>query len=322
MSSSSKPPYAQELHDALANFPTPIITQETLPVIRLATASLFTAELTLSGRTILHEERTIPGPHGDIVLSILRPATANENPQPGIYYIHGGGLIMGNRFLGLSIMADMVEDLDVVCVSVEYRLAPEFPHPIPLEDCYAGIKWLESNLTELKIDPSRLILAGLSAGGGLAAALALYTGDRGGPKLCAQLLMCPMLDDRNHSISCSQYAEEGTWSRENNIAGWKNFLGEGAGKEDVEIYAAPGRARVEELSGLPPVYIDVGSAEVFRDEDVSYASRLWEAGVQVELHVWPGGFHGFEGIAPGAVMSQISKKTRTDWVRRILSGII
>ncbi|MYX20473.1 alpha/beta hydrolase fold domain-containing protein, partial [Streptomyces sp. SID8380] len=155
-----------------------------------------------------------------------------------------------------------------------------------------------------------------SAGGGLAAGVALAARDRGGPALLGQLLMCPMLDDRNDTPSAVQMAGTGLWDREANHMGWTALLGERRGGPDVSPYAAP--ARAVDLAGLPPAFVDVGSAETFRDEDVAYASRLWACGVQTELHVWPGGFHGFDGIAPQAALSQTARTTRTEWLRRLL----
>ncbi|OCK86408.1 hypothetical protein K432DRAFT_387757 [Lepidopterella palustris CBS 459.81] len=287
MASHPKPPYDAELAAALAQMPIPKeITKEMIPLIR-AGADQTTAEIAIAGKQISHEERSIPGPGGDILLSIFRPTTdTGSTSKPGIYFIHGGGMIMGNRFLGMNSVADWIEACDAVAVSVEYRQAPENPHPAPIEDCYAGLEWVGEHLTELGIDPARLMLSGQSAGGCLAASLALMVRDKGGPALCALCLICPMLDDRNVTLSSKQFDGEGTWSRGSNLLGWSCLLGDKAGGESVPEYAVPGRT--EDLSRLPPVFVDVGSAEVFRDEDVAFASRIWACGGQAELHVWPG----------------------------------
>jgi acetyl esterase/lipase len=171
---------------------------------------------------------------------------------------------------------------------------------------------------DLHIDPERLMIAGSSAGAGIAAGVALLARDRGGPSLIAQLLNSPMLDDRNDSISSHQYTHTGSWSRESNDTGWDALLGERRGTEDVSPYASP--ARATDLSGLPPAFVDVGSAEVFRDEAVGYASALWAAGVQAELHVWAGGFHMFHGPAPTAAVSIAAVTARAGWVARTLRG--
>jgi acetyl esterase/lipase len=206
---------------------------------------------------------------------------------------------------------------------VEYRLAPETPHPGPVEDCYAGLTWVAGHAAELGIDPGRIIVGGVSAGGGLSAAVALLARDRiardgSGPALAGQLLMCPMLDDRNDTPSAWQM-NVGPWNRAANAVGWTALLGEAQGGPDVSVYAAP--ARATDLSGLPPAFIDVGSAETFRDEAVAYASRIWQAGGSAELHVWPGGFHAFAGMVPAAAISKDSAEAPARWLRRLLANL-
>ncbi|MFC8016537.1 alpha/beta hydrolase [[Kitasatospora] papulosa] len=265
------------------------------------------------------EERTVPGPKGapDITLLICRPTRATT-PTPVIYHTHGGGMIVGNRRGGVPELLELIDGMDIALVSVEYRLAPETPHPGPVEDCYAGLVWTAAHAAELGIDPARIIVAGASAGGGLAAALALMARDRRGPALLAQLLMYPMLDDRNDTPSAHQMAGHGVWDRASNQAGWHALLGEARGTGTVSPYAAP--ARATDLAGLPPAFLDVGSAETFRDEVVTYASRIWQAGGSAELHVWPGAFHGFDLMAPQTAVSQDARAARGPWLRRILSA--
>jgi acetyl esterase/lipase len=265
------------------------------------------------------EERTVPGPPGapGVSLLICRPAGAGT-PLGAVYHTHGGGMILGDNTSGVLEVLEWAERLRLVVVSVEYRLAPEHPHPAPVEDCYAGLVWTAENAAELGIDPGRLIVAGSSAGGGLAAALALLARDRGGPALAGQLLMCPMLDDRNDTPSSRQMAGRGVWDRTSNETGWTALLGGARGGPDVSPYAAP--AREPDLSGLPPAFIDVGSAETFRDEDVAYATRLWQAGGRAELHVWPGGFHGFTMLAPQSALSREASAARIRWLGRLLGS--
>jgi len=322
-----RPAYDPELGAILAtlNF-TPTVTVAHIDRVRaLSSPSI---DDVLAGRAIEHEERTIVGPGGDLVVSIFRAPRRTtsamrgslnevESAHPGIYYTHGGGMIAGNRFLGIGGILDWAIELDAVCVSVEYRLPPEHPDPAPIEDCYEGLLWTSKHAGELGIDPTNLIIAGSSAGGGLAAGTALLARDRGTPALHAQVLICPMLDDRNITVSSQQYVGEGTWSRDSNQTGWTCLLGERRGGDHVSIYAAPSRAT--DLAGLPPAFIEVGSAEVFRDEAVSYATRLWASGVQAELHVWPGGFHGFNLLVPNATLSTIANETRSAWLRRKLA---
>ncbi|MCL2200907.1 MAG: alpha/beta hydrolase [Oscillospiraceae bacterium] len=290
------------------------------------------------------EERTVPGPDGapDIILLIIRPlrleadiggactecsatgdaaasevpATTVSAPTPAFYFIHGGGMITGNRRGIDDVLLDWAEEFGAAFISVEYRLAPEAPHPAPVEDCYAGLKWLSENAAELDIDPSRLILIGQSAGGGLAAATALLARDRGGPSLMAQMLLCPMLDDRNNTPSALQGEGRGVWDCHANKLGWTALLGDNQGGENVSPYASP--ARATDLSGLPPALIDVGSAETFRDESISYANAIWYSGGQAELHVYAGAYHGYDGLAPNAKASQDTLEARRRWLHRVM----
>ncbi|MEF2978625.1 alpha/beta hydrolase [Subtercola sp. YIM 133946] len=283
-------------------------------------------EQQLGDRPIDVEHVMAPGPAGapDIELTVLRPrsgtgssaGTGTGTPVPGLYLIHGGGMVLGNRHFGVSDAFDLVEEHGVVAVSVEYRLAPEHPHPAPVEDCYAGLLWFAAAASRLGVDPDRIMVWGASAGGGLSAAVALLARDRRGPALAGQLLGCPMIDDRNNTVSSHQYNGIGAWDRSNNHTGWSALLGDERGRAGVSPYAAP--ARAIDLAGLPPAYIEVGAAEVFRDEAVDYASRLWAAGSQAELHVWAGGYHGFSTFSPDAVVSRAANAARATWLQRTL----
>jgi acetyl esterase/lipase len=189
---------------------------------------------------------------------------------------------------------------------------------VPVEDCYAGLVWTHEHAWELGLDPQRILVAGASAGGGISAGLTLMARDRKGPPIIGQILMGPMLDDRNETPSSYELIGEGIWDRTSNETGWDCLLGDRRGRVEVSPYAAPSRAT--DLTDLPAAYIDVGSAEMFRDEAVDYAVRLWRAGTQAELHVWPGGFHAFEMLAPHAALSIVSTRTRAAWVGRLLSA--
>jgi acetyl esterase/lipase len=317
------PPFDPELGAALAALGEALpssLTPDLIPMMRQADVMPQVTDDDLRrGGAFEVEERSVPGPPGDpdVSLLICRP-TAARPPGGVIYHIHGGGMFMGNNRLGMEDMLGWAEELGMAVVSVEYRLAPEHPHPAPVEDCYAGLAWTAAHAADLGCDPGRIIVAGGSAGGGLAAAVALLARDRGGPAPAGQMLICPMLDDRNDTPSSFQMAGVGLWDHTANATGWGALLGERRGGPDVPPYAAP--ARATDLSGLPPAFVDVGSAETFRDEAVTYATRIWQAGGQAELHVWPGGFHAFDGLMPQAALSQDAKAARWQWLRRVLGG--
>ncbi|MEU9349212.1 alpha/beta hydrolase [Streptomyces sp. NPDC048278] len=273
-------------------------------------------DLTRNG-TVHLQNLSVPGPSGapKISLLVLMPVGLTAG-APVFYYMHGGGMIIGNHRTGVGGVLNWAVDNGAVVVSVDYRLAPEHPDPAPIEDCYAGLLWTHEHAAEIGGDPERIVVAGVSAGGGLAAGVALLARDRGGPRLLGQVLMCPMLDDRFITPSSRELEGEGIWDATSNTTGWNALLGERRGGDHVSIYAAP--ARATDLTGLPTTFIDVGSVETFRDEDIDYAARLLQAGVQCELHVWPGGFHGFDGMTPQAALSRTASATRNAWVRRLL----
>ncbi|MCV7335920.1 alpha/beta hydrolase [Mycolicibacterium senegalense] len=310
-------PFDPELEAILAavSDQIPDVTLDTIDELRRAPAPGQVTDGELAAAGLVRRDVMIEGYQGaELVCSIIARRD-KSGVGPGIYHTHGGGMIVGNRMAGISQVMPWIVEHDAVAVTVEYRIAPEFPDPYPVEDCYAGLLWTADHAVELGIDLDRMIIAGTSAGGGLAAGNALMARDRSGPRLAGQVLMCPMLDDRDQTASSAQWDAEGIWIRSSNVTGWTALLGDRRGTSDVSIYAAP--ARATDLSGLPPAYIDCGSAEVFRDEDVAYATSLWSCGVQAELHVWPGGFHGFDLIAPHAALAQAAISTRNNWVAKV-----
>lgn len=262
---------------------------------------------------VAKEDRVIAGPDGepDIPVRIYRPVNATGT-LPGIYFIHGGGMILGTVD-GEDPVATMICDLvGAVVVSVEYRLSPETPHPGPVEDCYAGLTWTAKNAAELGIDPDRLAVYGASAGGGLTIATAMLARDRGGPALSFMMPIYPMLDDTNTTTSSQEITDVGIWDRSGNIEAWAWYLG---GKE-ADAYAAPTRA--EDLSGLPPAFIDVGTVDLFLDEDIAFVQRLIAAGVPTEFHIHPGAYHAAETFAAEAALAQRIWGLRIDALKRAL----
>jgi acetyl esterase/lipase len=317
-----RPPFDPELEATLAllgdQLP-PSITPEMIPLLRQGASPFdLSVDDVLAEAGIARRDVTIPGHDGDEIQVSVLSRQGLTGIGPGVFHTHGGGMILGDRFVGLQHFLRWITEFDAVVVTVEYRLAPEFPDPYPVRDCYAGLVWTAEHADELGIDPDRLIIAGASAGGGLAAGTAMLARDEGGPALAGQVLIYPMLDDRDQTVSTAQIDGVGVWDRTSNITGWSALLGDRRATADVSVYAAP--ARATDLSGLPPAFIDCGSAEVFRDEDVAYATALWQAGVQAELHVWPGGFHGFDMMAPHTAIAQAMVATRDSWVARVLGA--
>jgi len=266
------------------------------------------------------EDRLVPGPEGapEVLVTIVRPEGGVRTPA-GIYGIHGGGMVLGTRAGAMDLILPYVVAHGCIGVTVEYRLAPEHPHPAPVEDCYAGLKWMAEHADELGIDPERILVTGASAGGGLSAGTALLARDRGFPKLAGQGLICPMIDDRNATLSSRQHQDVGVWPGSFNETGWDALVGaENRGTDRVSPYAAP--TRMQDLSGLAPAFIEVGAAEVFRDESVDYATRIWATGGQAELHVWAGGFHGFDMYAPESELARAALDSRDSWLRRVFAA--
>lgn len=313
-----RPPFDPELVTALDKLTAAeprVVSPQALAVRRQHYADAASTLDHTAGGAVTVEELDVPGPEGgaDVHLTLLRPS-AGSRPLPAIYFIHGGGMVLGDRYAGIDALVPYAADGSAVVVSVEYRLAPEHPHPAPIDDCYAGILWLARHARELGIDPDRIIVMGVSAGAGLAAGIALLARDRGFPTLSHQILLRPMLDDRMQTHSSQMLDGEGVWDRNENAFGWAALLG---GPSEVSPYAAPSRA--VDLSGLPRTYLDTGSADTFRDEALEYAGRLSAHGVSVDLHVWGGGFHGFENQVPDAAVSRICRTVQDEFIRRALA---
>ena len=325
MAAPARPPFDAGLAPALEGLPTYFTTLEPAAIteFRAATArSRSSIAGAIADKPVeITDHRVAVRDGGEIAVSVLRPkghATGREaGSAPGIYVLHGGGMVGGSRWSVVPMLVDWVLELGAVAAAVDYRLAPEFPDPVPVEDSFAGFEWFVGRAAEFGFDPLRVLVGGQSAGGGLAAGTTLLARERGGPMPAALLLMWPMLDDRNSTVSALQIDGVGIWDHTSNATGWTALLGDRRGSADVSPYAAP--ARATDLSGLPPAYVEAGSAEVFRDEAVAFASKVWEAGGNAELHIWAGGFHGFQGIVPTAAVSRAAVQTRESWLRRVLS---
>ncbi len=250
---------------------------------------------------VVQETLSITSRHGHIIdLRICRPADV-FGPQPVFYWMHGGGYVMGSARQGDAFTLRAASQLGMFAVSVEYRLAPETPYPGPLEDCYEGLTHLAENADALNLDNDKIIIGGVSAGGGLCAGLGLLVRDRSAFSLLGQLLLYPMIDDRNIAATSDTLADTLVWTRAANLFGWQSYLGDLFGSSDIPIYAAPARATA--LSGLPPTYLPVGDLDLFLDENIAYAHKLTRGGIPTNFHVFPGAYHGFNAFAPEAPAS-------------------
>ncbi|MBV8358323.1 MAG: alpha/beta hydrolase [Deltaproteobacteria bacterium] len=266
---------------------------------------------------VTSQDHFAPGSQGGPAVRVrVYRSNDQQNKLPALYWIHGGGYVMGDIDYDDRLMMQMVKRIGCVAASVDYRLAPEHPFPTPVEDCYTGLKWLFTHADELGVEPSRIAIGGPSGGGGLTAGLGLMVRDRKEVPVVFQLLIYPMIDDRNATPASYAITDPRVWNRESNRLGWKAYLGRDGGGADVSPYAAA--ARATDLTNLPPTYISVGALDLFVDENIEYAQRLIQAGVPTELHVYPGAFHGFDLFAPSARVSKQFKADRDNALKRAL----
>ena len=250
-----------------------------------------------------------------IRLRIYKPKSIAA-PTPLLLWLHGGGYVIGKPEMDDPGCAQFVRELGITIVSVDYRYAPKYPFPAGLEDSYSALKWVESRSQQLGIDAKRIALGGASAGGGLAAALVQLAHDRQEVKPVFQLLVYPMLDDRTVLRADIDDSNSPAWSQKSNRFGWESYLGEKCGAEDVPAYSVP--ARREDLSGLPQAWIGVGTLDVFHDEDVAYAQRLKECGIECELYIVPGAFHGFDIFDPQIPIVKDFRKSQISALKKYL----
>jgi acetyl esterase/lipase len=294
-----------ELAAVLAEMPEFVFDAETLPTIR----TLMPGPALPPGDL----ERFDHALAGDacIRLTVHRPRRTPE-PLPCVYWVHGGGLVAGNRHMDDAQLERWCRALSCVSVAVEYRLAPEHRYPAALDDCAEGFTWVTQHAEQLGVDPAHIGVGGRSAGGGLAAALALRARDESGTRPSFLYLEYPMLDDRQQTPS-SRLDGLPLWTKESNAVGWRSYLGDRVGTDDVPEFAAP--ARAADLTGLPATCVIVGGIDGLRDESVEFAARLMRAGVPTELHVYPGAPHGFHLFADAGVTRRANADV-DDWLRR------
>jgi acetyl esterase len=260
------------------------------------------------------EDLAVLGPEGapEVGVRVYKPRE-RAAVVPGLIYLHGGGFVVGNLDTEHAGAVLIATTLGVVVVSVDYRLAPEDPFPAGLEDCYAALRWTHDYAADLGVDRERIGVIGGSAGGGLAAGLALAARDRGGPSLCFQFLGIPELDDRLETPSMRQFTDTPLWNRPSAVNSWHWYLGDH--NDEVSAYAAP--ARSTDLAGLPPAFISTMEFDPLRDEGIIYAMRLLEAGVPVELHQYPGTFHGSSLVTTASV----SRRQATEMIDVLRRGL-
>ncbi len=296
------------------------LDDSTLATTREAFQTLSTAVTPPDVPGLVVEEGMVPGLGGspDVGVRTYRMEGAPA-PGPGLVWIHGGGTVMGGPDASDLTVRYFVAELGWPVVSVDYRLAPETPYPGALDDCTAAFDWMVASAGGLGVDPARIGVAGESAGGGLAAALALRCRDRGAAAPAHQLLIYPMLDDRTVvDPDPSPHLGRYVWTPAQNSYAWRAHLGVEPGSDGVPAEAAP--ARADDLSGLPPTFISVGSLDLFLDEDVELARRLARAGVPVELHVLPRTPHGFAGMFGAAPLADEHALVAIEALRRELGG--
>ena len=317
---ADKPLIDPELVAGLEAFPTFELSAEALPALRAMFGEPMTPKPPVTDKPVTVASVNIPGPEGAPEVRVLtyRPSTL-EGVSPALLHIHGGGYIVGTPDMLDAEHREMAVDLGCSIFSVAYRLAPETPFPGAVEDCYATLRWLVKNAAGLGIDINRIGLKGESAGGGLAASLALLARDRGEFSFAFQHLIFPMLDDRTAAADTpNRGVGDFPWTHAQNQFGWSALLGHQPGMAGVSPYAAA--ARAENLEGLPPAFISVGALDLFLEENLEYARRLVQACVPVELHVYPGAYHGFGLTSPMARVSIAAERTSREALRRGFYG--
>jgi acetyl esterase len=263
------------------------------------------------------ENSEVPGPPDAPAVPIrIYTPKASGTPLPAIVYFHGGGFVIGDMYLEEARCLRLAADGGCVVVSVDYRLAPENPFPAGVEDCYCALSWVGAHAKDLGIDIDRIAVGGASAGGALSAAVAQMARDRSGVPLALQLLIYPVIDDRMETSSMKAFSSTPVWNSGSNAQMWDHYLG--VKRDYVSNYAAPGRAT--DLADLPPAYVMTAEFDPLRDEGISYAQRLMQAGVTAELHCFAGACHGFDLIAPGIELARRAVDEQVAAVVRVLGA--
>lgn len=297
-----------EIISAVDLIPTTELTESTLMEARKNQSQMMQKIDVTQMFPITLEKKVVPsyfsGP--DIQIEIIKPKHSKHHKMPLYYSIHGGGMVLGSPVVDRPANASLAAQHGFCCVSVYYRLAPEHVQPSQLQDCYSGLKWCIEHAEELGIDTRKVAVGGSSAGGGLAAGLALYIRDQKEFEIHHLRLMRPMLDDRTSTAPEHPYAGEFIWTIQSNYFGWKSVLGDEPGQEEVSEYYVPARAK--SLAGLPPTYINIGTIDLFIDEALFFAKQLAFDGVLVELHVYPG-YHHMSPAFPDAHFSKEGART-------------
>jgi acetyl esterase/lipase len=295
------------------------LSAETVTEIRTQTLELARQRFgTVSLEGIRVEEVSIPGPpNAPAVRGLIYRPQRFTAQMPVLLHFHGGGLVFGSPEGRHSVTAELTRALGCFACSVDYRLAPDTQYPGAVEDGYCALKWLNDNAQLLNIDPQRITLIGESAGGGLAAALAILARDRGEYSINSQILTYPMLDDRPSTTHGYSTIGQHVWTRQNNEFGWRSYLGAIFDSEAVPPTAAPARCR--DFNGLPRTYIACGDIDLFVVESMAYSHALIRSGVTTELRIYPGAFHGFDLIAGAGVSKRFQADLR-DAIARALAG--
>lgn len=308
-----------ELLPMLDNAPDMSVADGKLPNARAVIAEITKMGLEAADRSVATTEHFIAALNGDpdVRVILYKPEGLAAN-APVVLQVHGGGYMFGTAELGDPNNRAMAKAVGCAVLAVEYRLAPETPFPGGLNDCYAALTWLHGHAAELGLDPERIAIRGESAGGGIAAALAIMARDKGGPPIHFQLLVYPMLDDRTGAGDPHPYAGEFIWDAATNQFGWQCWLGTAPGSPDVPPLAAP--ARCTDLAGLPPTFMATAALDLFVEENLEYARRLIRAGVPTELYLAPGAFHGFEAMVPEAGVSRRFTEQVNEALKRALSA--